>query len=60
MKHRTPEYLQQTLAHNRALLDDIIGKGLSRYYNMEIVEVGCNAIEAELRRRGILQETKPA
>lgn len=54
MKHNTPEYLRQTLAHNRALLDDIIGNGLSRYYNTEIVEAACDAIEAELRRRGIL------
>jgi len=54
MKHNTPEYLRQTLAHNRALLDNIIGSGWSRYYNTEIVEAACDAIEAELRRRGIL------
>lgn len=60
MKHNPPEYLRQTLAHNRALLDNIIGSGWPRYYNTEIVEAACDAIEAELRRRGILQETKPA
>jgi len=54
MKNNTLEYLRQTLAHNRALLDDIIGSGWSRYYNTEIVEAACDAIEAELRCRGVL------
>jgi len=54
MKNNTLEYLRQTLAHNRALLDDIIDSGWSRYYNTEIVEAACDAIEAELRCRGIL------
>ena len=45
---------QRTLAHNRALMDDIISSGMSRYYNTEIVDAACEAIEAELRRRGIL------
>ncbi|PPY25041.1 hypothetical protein C5966_19555 [Cronobacter sakazakii] len=54
MEQHTPEYLRRTLAHNRALMDDIISSGMSRYYNMEIVDATCEAIEAELRRRGIL------
>ncbi|BDT44576.1 Uncharacterised protein [Enterobacter hormaechei] len=54
MEQHTPEYLRRTLAHNRALMDDIISSGMSRYYNTEIVDAACEAIEAELRRRGIL------
>lgn len=53
MKQYTPEYLRQALAQNRALLDDIIGSGLSRYYNTKIVESACDSIEAELRRQGV-------
>lgn len=47
-------YLRRTLAHNRALLDDIYASGLSVYYNMEIIHDACDDIEAELRRLGIL------
>lgn len=54
MEQHTPEYLRRTLAHNRALMDDIISSGMSTYYNMEIVDAACEAIEAELRRQGIL------
>jgi len=54
MKHTTTEYLQQTLAHNRELIANIIGSGLSLYYNTEVVEVACHAIEAELRRQRTL------
>ena len=54
MKDSSTEQLRDTLAHNRTLLDDIIGSGWSRYYNTEIVDAACEAIEAELRRRGIL------
>lgn len=54
MNQYTPECLQQNLAHNRALLDDISGSGWSRYYNTKIVEDACNSIEAELRRQGVL------
>ena len=54
MEQHTPEYLRRTLAHNRALMDDIISSGMSRYYNTEIVDAACEAIEAELRRLGIL------
>lgn len=53
MKDNSTEHLRYTLAHNRALLDDIIGSGWSRYYNTEIVEAACNVIEAELRCREI-------
>lgn len=54
MDHFTSEYLRKTLAHNRALLDDIVGSGLSCYYNTKIVEAACDVIEAELRHREIL------
>nr|WP_176703093.1 hypothetical protein [Rahnella aquatilis] len=52
MKTIDIEYLRQTLAHNRALLDDIVGSGWSRYYNADIVHAACDAIENELRRQG--------
>lgn len=54
MKTSDIEYLRQTLAHNRALLDDIVGSGWDRYYNTAIVQAACDAIEAELRRLGVL------
>lgn len=54
MEQHTSECLRRTLAHNRALMDDIISSGMSRYYNTDIVDAACEAIEAELRRRGVL------
>jgi len=54
MNQYPPQYLQKTLARNRALLDDITGSGWSRYYNTKIVEDACDSIEAELRRQGAL------
>jgi len=47
-------YLLKTLDHNNALLDDIIRRKMGRYYNTKILRDSCDAIEAELRRRGII------
>ncbi|PWK96150.1 hypothetical protein C7431_10671 [Pantoea allii] len=47
-------YLLKTLDHNNDLLDEINRAKLGRYYNTKILRNACNAIEAELRRRGIL------
>lgn len=46
--------LKRTLVHNRALLDSINRSGLAWCYDTEIVHAACEAIEAELQRRGCL------
>ena len=47
-------YLLKTLDHNNALLDDIIRRKMGRYDTTKILRDSCDAIEAELRRRGII------
>jgi len=46
-------YLTRTLAYNRALLDSIIHSGMSWCYDTEIIHKACEAIESELRHRGV-------
>ena len=46
--------LKRTLAHNRAFIDSINRSGIAWCYNTEIVRAACEAIEAELQRRGCL------
>ncbi|CDP78756.1 hypothetical protein KDF02_004120 [Shigella flexneri] len=46
--------LKRTLAHNRAFIDSINRSGIAWCYNTEIVLAACEAIEAELQRRGCL------
>lgn len=50
---REPLYLLKTLDRNNALLDDIIRRNMEWYYNTKILRDACDAIEAELRHRGI-------
>jgi hypothetical protein len=51
---RTTAFLTLTLEHNRKLLDDIVASGMAWCYNTDIVFEACEAIEAELRCRGVL------
>lgn len=51
--NRITPILIRNLAHNRALLDEIKRSGLASSYNTTIVYQACEAIEAELRRRGV-------
>lgn len=50
---RTTEFLISTLKHNRQLLKVIEASSIPECYNVGIVLEACDAIEAELRCRGM-------
>jgi len=50
---RTTDILIKNLYHNRRLLDEINRCSIAKCYDIGIVFAACEAIETELRRRGV-------